>query len=242
MKKPLLLAAGFFASTLAIAPSAHAFREAATFAEPVEIGGGGERQFTGSIHDGFTCAVCHRGRDPNPVEITGLPLEGYVPGGTYEIEILMPNSPVSSLGLELTDEIGQGVGSLSLPATPEGPDLCDTPERAGQNAASRITLPESRVVIAMDGCGAERLRAVWTAPADPVGAVWFHTAVVAGDDNADTLGDGVEEIARVIPVSGSSAEAARVGSSCDASGSPRDAAPWGALIFVAVSRRASRRR
>jgi MYXO-CTERM domain-containing protein len=220
---------------VSLTSTAHAFESATTFDEDTTpIGGGGGRHFTGSINDGFTCAVCHRGGDPDPVEITGLPLDGYVPGGAYEIEILMPNAPRSSLGLELTDMNGNGVGSLSLPATPEAPELCtDT----GEAATSRFTLPNDRTVISMDACGAQRVRAVWTAPEQPPGAIWFHTVVVTGDGNVDTEGDGVEEIARVIPIAGASAEAARVGSTCSAGGSPPAHLWWIALALLGLVRR-----
>ncbi len=218
------------------APTAHAFRTAATFDDPAAEGGGGARHFTGSVQDGYTCAVCHRGREPDPVELTGLPLEGYVPGGAYEIEIIMPNAPASSLALELTDELGGGVGSLALPAAPAGPELCTT----GDPATSRVSLGD-RAVIAMNACGAQRVRAIWTAPDQPLGPVWFHAVVVTGDDNSDTEGDGVEEIAHVIPVAGASAEAARVGTSaCSAARGAPSRLAW--LLLPVLWLLARRRR
>jgi hypothetical protein len=218
--------------------TAHAFRTVPVFSDPARDGGGGARHFTGSVGDGYTCAVCHEGGEARPVTIEGVPLDGYVPGGTYEIEILLPPAAdSSSLGLELTDMGGAGVGSLLLPADPGDADLCDD----GTPAASRVSLPQNRAVIATNACGAERVRAIWTAPSEPVGAIWFHTVVVTADGSGDARGDGVEAIAMVIPIGGGSAEAARVGSTCSTSNARPS--PMGLLaVFLAGAVGVGRRR
>jgi len=222
-----------------IAPTAHAFRTAAAFNTAARDGGGGSRHFTGSIGDGYTCAVCHRGGEVDPVEIQGVPYDGYVPGGTYEIEILLPPTPdATSLSMELTDMRGAKVGSLLVPADLGEQDRCDD----GTDATGSVTLPNDRTVIAMDACGAERVRAMWTAPLEPPGAIWFHAVVVTADGSGDPEGDGVQAIAQVIPVAGTSAEATRIGSTaCSATGSsPAPAAPIALALGVLALRRRRR--
>jgi hypothetical protein len=54
-----------------------------------QLGGGGGRYFTGSPADGYGCSVCHSGPEKFsfPVRVTGLPMNGYIPGTTSSIRL-----------------------------------------------------------------------------------------------------------------------------------------------------------
>lgn len=219
--------------------SARAFNTAEKFGQAAIQGGGGGRYFTGSLRDGYNCAVCHRGAEAPSVSINGLPEDGYLPGQTYDLEIVLPDAAVTSSVVELSDAEGQMMGSMGLSAAPGLDEVCAA--IAGEEAtlaAKHVDLPEGREVVAMDACGARRLRLSWTAPAEPQGAVWFHAAVVAGNGEADTNGDGVRVYSRVIPVQGGSATSAEVAAGCSAGG--RSAS--GALVLLAIASIAARRR
>ncbi len=229
------------------APSgARAFRLAATFDDDAELAGGGGRHFTGSLRDGYSCGVCHVGAETPRVELRGLPDDGYVPGEQYEIEVALPDEAfVTSMALELTDERGDAAGTVALPDTAllDPAEMCDPV--AGQPAAIAghvIDLADGRSVVATDACGQLRARAFWTAPADPLGAVWLDASIVGADGSNDPTGDGAVEISRILPVRGESAEAARVGSGCSASGGTGGG--WGAvsisLLALALVRAARR--
>ncbi len=236
---------GVALALLALVPArASAFRLGETYAEPAIDGGGGERWFTGSADDGYSCAICHRGAPEPMVELRGLPELGYVPGETYDIEIPLPASITSSATLELVDALGSGVGSLTLPAV-STPDLCASvggapPEPASSTASTR----RGRQVGVADACGADRLAVRWTAPAEARGPVWVHAAVVAADGSGDPEGDGVRVITRVIPSYGSAPDATRVGSPACAAGRRSAPAPGAALAIVLalLVRRSHRRR
>ncbi|HEY8429556.1 MAG TPA: hypothetical protein VIL20_14325, partial [Sandaracinaceae bacterium] len=102
------------ALALALPGRASAFRLAETYPKPAIEGGGGERWFTGSASDGHTCVVCHRGAPAPEVELTGLPERGYVPGETYELELVLPEATTAGAVLEAVDALGAGAGGLSL--------------------------------------------------------------------------------------------------------------------------------
>lgn len=219
--------------------SAHAFNTAEKFGQAAIQGGGGGRYFTGSLRDGYNCAVCHRGAEAPNVSITGLPEDGYLPGETYDLEIVLPDAAVTSSVVELADAEGQMMGTMGLSAAPGVDEVCAA--IAGEEptlAATQVNLPEGREVVAMDACGARRLRLSWTAPAEPQGVVWFHAAVVAGNGEADTEGDGVRVYSRVIPVQGGSATSAEVEAGCSAGGRSGS----GALVLLAAAFIAARRR
>lgn len=213
---------------------ASAFRLGATYGQPAVEGGGGERWFTGSADDGYSCAICHRGAEAPMVQLRGLPELGYVPGETYDIELTLPDAVTASATLELVDALGAGVGSLTLPAT-AAPDLCapvggNPAAPAGSTADTR----KGRRVAVVDACGAGRLRVSWTAPAQARGAVWVHAAVVAADGSGDPEGDGVRVITHVVPSYGNAPDATRVGSPACAAGHRSAPAPSAALAIVLV--------
>lgn len=232
--------------------AARAFRAHQTYAEPAVDGGGGGRYFTGSFADGHTCAVCHRAslgvqEEPEGVElVTDIPLEGYVPGTTYELELSLPDTTTASANLEVVDSLGAGVGALTLAETPGAQDLCNAGELP---AAFLVDLPDGRRVAAMDVCGAERLRVRWTAPDVSAGPIWINAGVVgadgvpAGDGVVEIDGDQVIAIARVAGAFGDPPpEVARVGSTCAASPGTRNGTFVLATLLAAVMTLRARRR
>lgn len=199
---------------------ARAFNSHETFAlSPLEAGGGG-RYFTGSFSDGFNCSVCHRlGEEPEvedpDLELQGLDREGYVPGETYEWFINLPNTNGQGASIEVTDGVGNGQGTLSVFPVDQlqADDLCDpVGDDPPEIAAHAIDAPQSRTIVAVDSCGAERVRVLWQAPADNLGPAWINAAVVAANGDGDPGGDGVWTMTTVLPLRGDGAESARVGS------------------------------
>lgn len=190
----LALCAG--AALLRPAP-ARAFSDTSLFPLAAEMSGGGGRFFTGSPSDGFTCAVCHEGAPAPQLAIVGLPLAGYGLRTAYEVTVDWPdNLERVSLALEITDDFGVALGTLSMPAESAlaEPERCaGTPISAGQ-----LTAPPNRSVITMPDCGAKRLRFLWTTPDADRGRAHLAGAVVHADGLGTILGDGVTEIARTI--------------------------------------------
>jgi hypothetical protein len=98
--------------------------------EPATRGFGAGRYFTGSPADGYSCEVCHSAT-PNysfPLAHKGLPLDGYVPGEQYKIEITWPEAtnayamaqtqglnPVTTLLAEFVAEDGGPAGTVAFP-------------------------------------------------------------------------------------------------------------------------------
>jgi len=234
MRAALLLAASATAVVIVAPGGASAFDDAAEFDQAALEGGGGGRYFTGSVRDGFTCEVCHRGAAEPEVEITGLPEDGYVPGEIYDIELLLPDdASITAASVEVTDPDGASTGGLELSTTPAPDEMCP-PVEGGveERAAQHLDLPGDREVVAMDACGARRLRVSWRAPEQPRGSAWFHAAAVAADASSDPEGDGVRVFTRVIPVQGGGAAGAEVASTCSAGG--RSATPvTGGLALAA---------
>jgi hypothetical protein len=207
------------------------FSTPALFPEPVAAGGGGGRFFTGSVHDGFGCDVCHEGGAVPRIDVEGVPVS-WTAGSTYTITLRwsVPTGTVSFVG-ELVDEAGDGVGSLATPPS----DIAEDEERcASGNLAVRLedALPGERTVFAIPACGAEATRVQWTAPATDVGPVWLHLGVVHGDDSGTTRGDGVRMIVREIP-----SQASRVAADGCRAGGGEGRAPWLLALLPILRRR-----
>ncbi len=221
---------------------ARAFSDPEAFGNPVEDAGGGGRWFTGSAADGYTCKVCHRGAPSPSLEILGLPLEGYLPGISYEITIDWPDTlENAALTAEITNGQGTRAGSLRLPPQNElrEEELC-LPVGAGLGAGEVVELP-TRSVLSVPDCGARRVRMLWTAPVQDEGPVWFSGSLVSADAHGDVEGDGVRDFAHVIgSPSAPDALSAKIASGCTALPS-RHGSPWlaalAALALLAWRRR-----
>lgn len=180
---------------------AHAFSDPLSFADAVQIGGGGGRYFTGSASDGYGCNVCHAGARAADVVITGLPLAGYRPGTAYEARVEWP-AALEHMGLmlEITDRSGVQAGELRLPPQNELPneERCE-PVEDGFSAGTLIE-GEQRSLLSVADCGAKRVRFLWVAPSEPRGTLRFSGGLVAADGEADAAGDGVTQFAHALPV------------------------------------------
>jgi len=180
---------------------ARAFSDPLSFADPVQMGGGGGRYFTGSTTDGYGCNVCHAGGQAAEVVITGLPLAGYRPGTAYEARVEWP-ATLEHLGLmlEITDSNGVQAGELRLPPQNELPneERCE-PFEDGFSAGTLIE-SEQRSLLAVADCGAKRVRFLWIAPSEARGTLRFSGGLVAADGEADSAGDGATQFAHALPL------------------------------------------
>jgi hypothetical protein len=195
------------------APAA-AFSDPLAYSDPTDLGGGDGRWFTGSPAEGYGCDVCHEGGEGADVSVSGLPLDGYVPGANYEIT-LQWGTDHQALLAEITDEQRLGAGTVELPR----PDATGLDERCSQEEggfpASAVNEVEGgRSVVSIIDCGASRLRFRWTAPATDVGRVWLSAGFVHSDESADPSGDGVTMIKRPMVAAGSSLAAREVLQGC----------------------------
>jgi hypothetical protein len=197
----LTVAVGILVWSFQLARAA-AYAEPRSFGESVMLGGGGAKFFTGSHAEGYTCQVCHTGGHAPPLQIIGLPIDGYVPGQTYPITIDWPDElPAVGLNLELTDEVGNRFGELAAidPAFLSPADLCSGGEAT--SASETFDLPNGRRVLAVARCGQHQTTFLWKAPAQ-LGQGWISGSAVASNRKKDILGDGVTNISRVFGAQG----------------------------------------
>lgn len=181
-----------------------AFSDPLSYTDPVELGGGGGRWFTGTPADGYGCDVCHEGGEPAPLTVTGLPLDGYAPGATYEVTMTWPLG-VEHVALiaEITDEAKHAAGTLELPPYPAmtQAERCNA-EQGGVPAASITESEDGRSFVSVVDCGAQLLRFRWHAPQSDVGKVWLGAGLVTSDENADNFGDGVTMVRHALSTHG----------------------------------------
>jgi hypothetical protein len=220
---------------LAGAGHARAFSDPASFSDPVHMGGGGRRYFTGSARDGYGCNVCHAGGKAAEVVITGLPLAGYQPGTAYEARVEWPAS-LEHLGLmlEITDRNGVQAGELRLPPPGELPneERCEPFEDGF--GAGEIIQSDQRSLLSVADCGAKRVRFLWIAPREARGALRFSGGLVASDGEADAAGDAATQFAHELPMGrGTGALASDIHGGCGAT--PRSAAAPSTLLLMVLA-------
>jgi hypothetical protein len=190
-------------AALCLPSQSRAFSDPSTFDQSAVAAGGGERHFTGSPADGYSCQVCHDGGREPSLRVTGLPLSGYEPGASYEIVVAFGAADKIATALEFTDERGRVAGSLRLPEEPEiqPKEYCE-PATDKILAASLTELASGRQIIHVPDCGARQVRFLWTAPRAAQHTIWFSGAAVQSDGEADAYHDGVTEYGRVLSASG----------------------------------------
>jgi hypothetical protein len=162
-----------------------------SYAQPVlPEGGGGGRWFTGSPAEGFDCGVCHADGESIDLDIVGLPLEGWTPGLTYEVQIrwVDPEAHVSLLA-EFARGDGTGIGQVAL--APQDLLLPEEHCGGGPRAAKLHALDPDRQITSFSDCGAQLMRMQWTAPEQVDGDAWLFLAGVNADASEDPTGDGV---------------------------------------------------
>jgi hypothetical protein len=194
---------------------AFAYSDPTLYAEPTDIGGGAGRWFTGSSADGYGCDVCHTGGAGPDLSITGLPVDGFMPGQNYEIDIQWPEKAQLALIAEFTDEQRHGAGTLTLPrpeATKEF-ERCALDE-GGQLPTGLFAAESGRNLFSVIDCGAKATRVRWTAPAVAGGPVWFNLGFVASNEDAMPGGDGVTMVRRALHAAGAALDARPIAQGC----------------------------
>jgi hypothetical protein len=220
-----------------------AFSDIERFPAPVAEGGGGGRLFTGSPVDGYACSVCHEGGVEPNVAIFGLPPAGYVPGQTYEIQVVWDGAVAShAMHIEFLDErTRRAAGSVALvdPATIDASGRCGG--RPEEKPADYIIEGQGRQIIGVQGCGSSRLRFRFTAP--NLREVVLAGSVVRSNSKASADGDGVQNLNRILRRAG---EPNPADSGCALAVAPRaGVARWLAVLALLGSLlrwRARRRR
>lgn len=213
--------------------TAQAFSDPERFAEAAAVGGGGGRYFTGSPEDGHTCVVCHGQVEDASATVFGLPVSGYLPGRTYDVELTWPDDGAArSTLLELVDETGQAAGDVSLLDESETSAAGRCGQQLEGGSAGYLREVGRRQVLGLEDCGARSLRFRWTAPA--AGTVIFAGAIVRSNRNGDLDGDGVTELSAVFGPEGSTLGADGCSAGAAAGGATL---PWLLLAVYAVRRR-----
>jgi hypothetical protein len=230
------------------AESAHAFSDPQAYADPVDIGGGAGRWFTGSSADGYGCDVCHTGKAGEDLVVSGLPIEGYLPGRAYEIALTWPPY-VHDVALiaEFTNEQRLGAGALALPRQDalKPAELC-APDQGGGSPSDVHTADGMRQLVSVIDCGAKLARFQWTAPLIAAGPIWFNAGFVASNEDATPAGDGVTLVSRPIPLAGQPLGTQQIAQGCSLAARSRETHPPAsvllAMVAIVLRRGRSRRR
>lgn len=232
----------------ALPGSAHAFSAPTSYMDPVDLGGGAGRWFTGSPADGYGCNACHQGAAGVELSVTGLPTTGFVPGMSYEVKVTWPPQVLNvALIAEFSDELRQGAGVVALPRPDVTPvtERC-TGEEEGFPSSEIVEADAGRMLISVIDCGARMLRFQWTAPVVIPGRVWFNAGFVVSNDDAAPGGDGVTLVSMPLAVAGSSAATRTIAQSgCSVArpiGRAGSALPVFTLLCLALVRRRRRQR
>ena len=178
---------------------AHAFGNPKKFAASVELGGGGQRFFTGSQRDAYTCAACHGAVTASDVAWQGVPSDGYLPGQTYQFLARWSESASAvALNLEVTNGDGVALGILAVPVASQLDAAEQCPE-TGDSPATLVAV-DNRTIVTVAACGTRQVSLLWTAPAAPVDGryypsalpvAYFAAAAVEADGDEDFTGDRV---------------------------------------------------
>ena len=147
-----------------------------------------------------TCRACHSDAGLNEaggeLVITGAPA-GYEPGRTYQLDIVLRHSGMLIAGFQLAARYADGAAA-GRPAGALAPT--DARSVVIWDTLSRVNYIE-HTAIGTDLRGdAGRWTVRWTAPRDAQGAVAFHAAGNAANDDDSPLGDFIYTTAlRVAP-------------------------------------------
>lgn len=137
---------------------------------------------TGSPGDNSTCFNNCHGNSPgngNQNEVTtinhDIPLDGYIPGTTYNVSVECVGNGTSSFGFSLTCEDGAGdnVGTLI--------NGTGTQTNGSGNYVTHLSNT--------GGIGSKTWNFQWTAPSAGTGSVTFYSASIYGNGNNSNSGD-----------------------------------------------------
>jgi hypothetical protein len=217
--------------------SAQAFSDPQAYEDPVDLGGGAGRWFTGSSADGYACNVCHTGSAGADLVVSGLPVEGYLPGHAYEVALTWPPYVVDlALIAEFTNEQRLGAGSLALPRPDalKPAELC-APDQGGGSPSEVHMAAGMRQLVSVVDCGAKTVRFQWTAPLQAAGTVWFNAGFVASNEDASAAGDGVTLVARPLPPAGQTLETRQVAQGCTSVTRNQAAHPLATVLLLTAA-------
>jgi hypothetical protein len=178
------------------ASPAHAYRNKDRFSDPVDDGGGGQKYFTGSRAEGYTCQVCHTAGQPVSLQIQGLPSDGYIPGARYRITLDWPDDlPSVAVNLEMTDLTDRAFGELTAadPATLSPSDLCTGTDHP--DASQVVVASETRRVLLIGECGQAQSTFDWQAPATQRQG-FITGSLLVSNRNGKVTGDRVVDFSR----------------------------------------------
>jgi hypothetical protein len=229
---PVVFGVAFVAALLPTA--VHAFSDPKIYGDRAETGGGGGRWFTGSPAEGYGCAVCHAGGGEVPLNVTGLPADGYVPGTPYIVKLNWAQvaafsaaaeqrglRPVSSLVAEFVGEDGNGAGDVTLE-----PNFAMPAEQCKKTSAAdptrfaatmfNSTAPSAdvlecstsqknqRCIVGTYPCGSSELRIKWKAPSQWRGPIWFSAGFVTTENATGVPNDNDFVTELVVPMNAKS--------------------------------------
>jgi hypothetical protein len=203
---------------------AHAYQDPMRFIAGVDTGGAGGRFFTGSPADAYTCKVCHTGGKPVHLQISGLPVDGYVPGQAYRISLTWP-AGLKAVGadFEITDGAGRPFGQLAM-ANRDDLGMADQCMATGLPDTFVLPVESSqRMIAATVACGGGRATVDWIAPTPGTDAdsarigstAHFNGSLVSSNSDGKVDGDDVTDFSRSIGLAQQKAPIARkVSGSC----------------------------
>ena len=134
-----------------------------------------------------TCAECHfdgPSGPPDALSLGGVP-ERYQPGATYRLEVSIRDTAARVGGFQLASRIAAGAHAGTQAGTlcaldPRVAVVADTATGV-QYAAHALAAPKDSLNWAVE----------WRAPKEHVGAVVFHVAANAANDDDSMLGDAI---------------------------------------------------
>jgi hypothetical protein len=235
-----ILRIGALLTIIALPGRGRAYSDPERFGAPADEGGGGGRYFTGSLGDGYTCAVCHAGGAAPEIVVRGLPRSGYAPDQLVEAELVFPAGPANhAVALEVVDGAGKDVGVELVPDA----ELADS-ERCGAiplgKRASYSTQVGERRVLGVEACEARSLR--FRFRTKQLERFTVAATVLASDNSASVQGDGVTEFEQTLYREGAAARASRTLGCSALAGEASGSGPWLWLALWSARRLARRRR
>ncbi|PYO85418.1 MAG: hypothetical protein DMD37_02810 [Gemmatimonadetes bacterium] len=146
-----------------------------------------------------TCRECHFDADLNQpggaVAITGAP-DRYTEGRTYELAVTLRRAGMLRGGFQLAARFADG-DSLGRPAGSVA--RIDARTAVVWDTITHVGYIEHTAVGSGVSNATARWTIRWTAPADPRGAVVFHVAANAANDDESPLGDFIYTTSLQVP-------------------------------------------
>jgi hypothetical protein len=135
----------------------------------------------------LTCGQCHFGGPERPsgtVSLGGVP-ERYRPGHAYALELTLADTSARVGGFQIAARVSEGPNAGRQAGT-----LCSIDARVvvATDSSTGVQYASHSIAAPADSL---RWRLTWRAPMGDVGAVVFHIAANAADDDDSPLGDAI---------------------------------------------------